>query len=98
MYVQSRSGWFSDRSLCYLASGRPVLAQDTGLATLVPAGEGLILFTTLDEAIEGVEAIVGDYERHSRAARAVAEEHFASDRVLTRLLDRLAVDGPRAKV
>ena len=94
MYVQSRSGWFSDRSICYLASGRPVLAQDTGLATLVPTGEGLLSFATPDEAVAGVEAIIGDYDRHARAARAIAEEHFASGRVLTRLLDRLGVVGP----
>jgi hypothetical protein len=95
MYVQSRSGWFSDRSICYLASGRPVLAQDTGLASVVPTGAGLLSFATLDEAIAGVETITGDYDRHSCSARAVAEEHFASDRVLPRLLDRLGVDGPR---
>jgi hypothetical protein len=94
MYVQSRSGWFSDRSICYLASGRPVLAQDTGLASLLPTGEGLLSFATPDEAVAGVEAIIGDYDRHARAARAIAEEHFASGRVLTRLLDRLGVVGP----
>jgi hypothetical protein len=97
MYVQSRSGWFSDRSICYLASGRPVLAQDTGLDSLVPTGEGLISFVTPDEAVAGVDAITGNYNRHACAARAIAEEHFASDRVLTRLLDRLGVEGPRAQ-
>jgi hypothetical protein len=97
MYVQSRSGWFSDRSICYLASGRPVLAQDTGLGSLVPTGEGLVSFATLDEAVAGVEAITGDYKRHACAARAIAEEHFASDRVLSRLLDRLGVEGPRTQ-
>ena len=65
MYVDSRSGWFSERSICYLACGRPVLAQDTGLAELYPAGTGLITFSALDEAVAGVESIVGDYARHA---------------------------------
>lgn len=90
IYVHSRSGWFSERSICYLASGKPVLAQDTGLRDLYPAGEGLVLFSTLDEAAAGAEAIAEDYERHSRAARAFAEEHFDSDVVLPRLLERVA--------
>jgi hypothetical protein len=91
LYVDARSGWFSDRSACYLASGRPVLAQDTGLDGLVPRGEGLITYRTLDEAVAGVEEISGDYKRHRRAAREIAEEHFAAERVLPRLLDRLGI-------
>jgi hypothetical protein len=91
MYVTARSGWFSDRSACYLASGRPVLAQDTGVRGLPEAGEGLVGFRTLEEAVEGAERIVADYERHSRAARAIAEEHLTGDRVLPRLLDALGV-------
>jgi hypothetical protein len=91
MYVQSRSGWFSDRSICYLASARPVLAQDTGFSRHHPVGEGLLAFSTLDEAVEGVERIIADPERHSRAARALAEERFESTRVLGRLLQKLGV-------
>jgi hypothetical protein len=91
LYVQSRSGWFSDRSICYLASGRPVLAQDTGFSRHHPVGEGLLAFTTLDEAAEGVERIGADYALHSRAARKLAEERFDSDRVLGRLLGELGV-------
>lgn len=91
LVVDMRSGWFSDRSACYLASGRPVLAQDTGLDGLVPSGEGLVTFTTLAEAVAGVEEISGDYERHSRAARAIAAEHFAAERVLPRLLEALGI-------
>jgi hypothetical protein len=91
LYVDTRSGWFSDRSACYLASGRPVLAQDTGLDGLVPLGEGLLAFSTLEEAVAGVEQIAGDYERHSRAARALAEQHFAAQRVLPSLLEKLGV-------
>lgn len=89
MYVESRSGWFSERSICYLASGRPVLAQDTALDGLLPLGEGLLTFTTLDEAVAGVESIRSDYPRHAAAARSLAEEHFDSDRVLSSLLDQL---------
>jgi len=91
MYVQSRSGWMSDRSICYLASGRPVVAQETGFSSLYPAGEGLLAFDDLDGAVVCVEEVAGDYERHSRAARALAEEHFDSDKVLRRLLSGLGI-------
>jgi glycosyltransferase involved in cell wall biosynthesis len=91
MYVRSRSGWFSDRSVCYLASGRPVLAQETGFSELYPTGEGLLAFGELDEAAEGAERIARDYERHARAARALAERHFESSRVIGRLLAKLGV-------
>jgi hypothetical protein len=86
MYVETRSGWFSDRSACYLASGRPVLAQDTGLEGLYPLGEGLLTFRTIDDALAGVEAVWGNYARHASAARAIAEEQLDSDIVLTELL------------
>jgi hypothetical protein len=89
MYVQSRSGWFSERSICYLASGRPVVAQDTGLRDLYPLGSGLLAFETLDEAAAGVESIESGYARHADDARAIAEDRFDSDRVLARLLERL---------
>ena len=89
MYVESRSGWFSERSICYLASGRPVLAQDTGLGELYPVGEGLLTFTTLDEAAAGVEDISARYRCHAEAARALAEERFDSDKVLTRLVEKI---------
>jgi hypothetical protein len=89
LYVDTRSGWFSDRSACYLASGRPVLAQDTGIGDLLPCGEGLLTFTSLDEAAAGAGQIIEDYERHSRAARELAEEHLAAGQVLPRLLDAL---------
>jgi hypothetical protein len=96
MYVATHSGWFSERSACYLASGRPVLAQDTGLNGLLPTGEGLVTFTDLDDAVAGVEAIAGDWHRHARAARDLAEEHFESDLVLGRLLDLVGAAGPVA--
>ena len=89
MYVQSRSGWFSERSICYLASGRPVVAQDTGLGDLYPLGCGLLAFDTLDQAAACVESIACGYARHAAAARAIAEDRFDSDKVLARLLERL---------
>lgn len=96
MYVQARSGWFSERSICYLASGRPVVAQDTGLAERYPLGAGLLAFDTLDEAAACVESIASRYARHADAARALAEERFDSDRVLARLLERLHAAPRRA--
>lgn len=94
MYVDSRSGWISERSLCYLASGRPVLAQDTGFTDLYRVGEGLLAFSTVEQALAGIEAIRADPVRHGAAARAIAEEHFGSDRVLGRLIE--LVGGARA--
>lgn len=91
IYVDSRSGWFSERSINYLASGRPVLAQDTALADLYPIGEGLLTYTTPDDAVEGVNEIMSDYERHASAARAIAEEFFDSRRVLPRMLSEMGV-------
>jgi len=91
MYVQTRSGWLSDRSLCYLASGRPVIAQDTGIANHIPVRKGLLTFRTFDEAVDAVREVRGDYTRHARAARALAERFFDSDRILGDLLSRLGV-------
>jgi hypothetical protein len=90
-YVASRCGWFSDRSVCYLASGRPVIAQETGFSRFLPVGAGLFAFDTIDEVLASIEALNGDYDCHARAARAVAEEYFDSDRVLVRLLNVLGV-------
>jgi hypothetical protein len=91
MYVATHSGWFSDRSACYLASGRPVLAQATGFEELLPTGAGLIAFSTLEEATAGAEEIGANHTRHAEAARAIAREHLAADRVLPKLLDALGV-------
>jgi hypothetical protein len=87
-YVATRGGWFSDRSACYLAAGRPVVVQDTGLADWLPVGEGVLTFVTFDDALAGIETINADYRRHRRAARALAERMFATDRVLPDLLER----------
>jgi hypothetical protein len=91
MYADANSGLLSDRSVCYLATGRPVLARDPGIGHLYPTGEGLLTFSTLEQAVAGVEAINGDYPRHSRAAREIAGEYFDSDKVLTQLLADLDV-------
>ena len=85
-YVVSRSGWFSDRSLCYLASGRPVIAQDTGFGSWLPTGDGLLPFASADDVAVAVESLRSDYAQHRRAARALAEDLFDSDRVLARLI------------
>lgn len=88
-YVESRCGWFSDRSACYLASGRPVVAQEAGFSAFLPVGDGLRAFRDADEAAAHLEAIAGDYDRHRRAARRLAETYFDSDRVLARLLEQI---------
>ncbi|MGE3175895.1 MAG: glycosyltransferase family 1 protein [Vicinamibacterales bacterium] len=89
-YVATRSGWFSDRTECYLASGRPALVQDTGWSAHLPSGEGLLAFATPDEALAGIDRINADYARHARRAADVAREHFDAARVLPRLLDVVA--------
>jgi hypothetical protein len=89
--VRLRSGWFSERSACYLAAGRPVIAQDTAFGKVLPTGEGLFAFTTPDEILAAFEAICSDYARHSRAAHRIAEDYFRAETVLARLLDDLGV-------
>lgn len=91
IYVETNSGWFSDRSVRYLASGKPVLVQETGFSRNYPVGEGLVAFRTLDDAAAGARRILHDYDKHCRAARALAEEFFDSDRVLGRLLEEVGV-------
>ena len=88
-YVSSRSGWFSDRTECYLASGRPALVQDTGWSAHLPAGEGLLSFSSVDEALAGIDRINSDYPAHARRAKDLAREYFDVSRVLPRLLDDL---------
>ncbi len=93
-YVVSRCGWFGDRSAAYLASGRPVVAQDTGFGERLPIGAGLFAFAGTDDVLAAIEAIRFDYGRHARAARAIAEEHLDSRLVLTRLLRELGLVQP----
>lgn len=86
-YVVGKSGWFSCRSACYLAAGKPVVVQDTGFSSILPVGRGILPFTTLDEAADAINEVCGNYDTHSLAARVVAEDFFDSHKVLGRLLD-----------
>jgi hypothetical protein len=86
--VRLRSGWFSDRSACYLAAGRPVITQETGFSRLFPTGKGLFGFTKMDEILAAVEAIASDYDGNCHSARALAAEYFTAEKVLGRLLAR----------
>jgi hypothetical protein len=90
-YVKSNSGWISDRTACYLASGKPALVQSTGFEWQLPAGKGLLTFRTLEEAVAGIQAINSDYLAHCRAARGIAEEYFDSNKVLGAMLDRVGL-------
>ena len=89
--VRLRSGWFSDRSACYLACGRPVITQDTGFGDVLPTGEGLFAFDALEEILTAIEAIERDYATHRDAARALAEGYFDAGVVLGSLLERAAL-------
>jgi len=95
-YVAARCGWFSDRSVCYLASGRPVVAHDTGFSEWLPTGEGVLAFSDANGVRAAIEALRADYGRHRRAARALAEEVFRAELVLGRLLERLGAAAPLA--
>jgi hypothetical protein len=86
IYVRPNSGWFSDRSVCYLASGRPVITMRTGFSKFYPVGAGLFEFSTMEEILAALDAINGDYAKHGAAARALAVEYFSSDHVVSRLL------------
>jgi hypothetical protein len=89
-YVKSKSGWFSCRSACYLASGRPVVTQETGWSEFIPSGEGLFAFTSPESAAEAIRKVHADPAKHARAASEIAQQYFDSNRVLQSLLDRLA--------
>jgi hypothetical protein len=86
IYVRPNSGWFSDRSVCYLASGRPVVTMKTGFSRFYPAGEGLFEYGSMAEVEAALAAIRSDYQRHSHAARAIAAEYFGSAPVLGALM------------
>src|SRR5262249_10761821 len=92
VYVHSNSGWFSDRTACYLASARPALVPGTRLSRHLPLGEGLLGFRTVEEAVEGAQSITRDYTRHRRAARRLAEEYFDSDKVIGCLLKETGIE------
>ncbi len=92
VYVATKSGWFSCRSVCYLAAGRPVVLQDTGFSEILPVGEGLLAFTSEEEAVQAIERVERDYERHAAAAREIAREHFDAERVMSKMLATVGLD------
>jgi hypothetical protein len=87
-YVTGRTGWFSCRTACYLAAGRPAVVQDTGWTDHLPQGEGLLAFSSMEDAVAGIAAVNADYPRHSRAARAFAEKHLDARIVCQDLLNQ----------
>jgi hypothetical protein len=91
-YVMGQPGWFSCRSACYLTAGKPVVVQDTGFDAVLPVGEGILPFRTLEEAAAAIYEVECNYTRHAKAARAIADAYFDSDKVLTRLIDE-AMNG-----
>lgn len=93
VYVAMRTGWFSCRSACYLAAGRPVVVQDTGFSKVLPTGDGVVAFSTREEAVNGIREVEADYARHAEAARAMAHDYFGAERVLADLIERALGPG-----
>jgi hypothetical protein len=89
VFIDTKSGWFSDKSAAYLSSGRPVILQDTGFSTHIPCGTGLFAVRTQDDAVTAIRAIESNYEKHSRAAREIADEYFNAVKVMQKFLDDL---------
>jgi hypothetical protein len=87
-YVSPHSGWFSDRSACYLAAGRPVINQETAFSRILPTGKGLFWFQTMADILAAVDTIESDYPTHRRAAIEIAEEYFAAEKVVGSLMQR----------
>jgi hypothetical protein len=87
-YTRPNTGWFSDRSACYLAAGRPVITQETGFSKFLPTGKGLFGFKTREDILRAVDAIESDYEGNCRAAREIAAEYFATEKVVGSLMER----------
>jgi hypothetical protein len=87
-YVRARTGWFSDRSACYLAAGRPVITQETGFTRHLPNGKGLFAFTSMDDIVRAIDAIESDYASNCRAAREIAHEYFDAEKVVGSLMER----------
>jgi len=96
-YVRTASGWFSDRTACFLALGRPAIVQETGWSTHLPAGEGLFAFRDADEARTAIEGLLADPGRHARAATELARAHFAHDVVLPPLVERAVAEHAQAR-
>ena len=91
MNVRMASGWFSERSACYLAAGRPVITQDTGFSRVLPVGQGLFAYQNMNDILAAIDAIESDYEKHGRAAQEIAQEYFRAETVLGRMLDDLGL-------
>jgi hypothetical protein len=91
MNVRLRSGWFSDRSACYLAAAKPVVTQDTAFGDILPVNRGLFAFRSMEDILTAIDTIESDYEQHSRAAREIAEEYFAAENVLRGLIERVGL-------
>jgi hypothetical protein len=89
-YVAGRPGWFSCRSACYLAAGRPVVVQDTGFGDVIPTGDGVVAFSDETESADALDDVESRYAVHARAARELAAEYFDSDAVLARLVEEAA--------
>ena len=100
-YVKGQAGWFSCRSACYLAAGRPVIVQDTGFPGVIPVGEGVFAFDTIEEAAAAIEEVERDYRRHAGAAFEIAEQYFGSEKVLAKFVEEAmnaeSPERPRAK-
>ncbi|MCK6690760.1 MAG: hypothetical protein L6Q97_01520 [Thermoanaerobaculia bacterium] len=97
-YVTAQPGWFSCRSACYLAAGRPVAVQSTGFESVLPAGEGIVPFRNLEEAIRAIKDIEHNYSRHAEAARAIAEDHFDAGKVLKNLIETALQEHRTAQI
>ena len=91
VYVDTRSGWFSCRSICYMAAGKPVVLQDTGFSKYIPTGKGVMAFTTLKEAVEAIKIVENDYETHCHAAKKIAKEYFSHEVVLKDMLTKIGI-------
>jgi hypothetical protein len=87
-YVRPRTGWFSDRSVCYLAAGRPVITQETGFSKFLPTGEGLFSFRSIEDVLAAVDRIESDYPRACRLARDIAREYLEAEMVVGSLMQR----------
>jgi hypothetical protein len=90
-YIRLKTGWFSDRSACYLAAGRPVVTQDTSFGKFIPTGEGLFAFKNINDIKNAIEAISADYSKHSEKAQEIAQEYFAAEKVVGKMLSHLGI-------
>lgn len=87
--IRLRSGWFSERSACYLAAGKPVIAQDTAFGCAIPTGTGLFAFNTMEDILLAFEAVNSNYKKHRNAAREIAEEYFKAETILEKMINDL---------